>query len=877
MRAIVAFFLLAGYPALAPALDWTAATVFLCDENGAVIAAGRWNTGPIDAAWDIFVYEGEPSKTPERWLNGDDHGIKIPLRPGTHTYTFHFEGTSPLPLLGMNLFFDGRNDKPAISVFAKPAAGGPPYPAFRANGAAATMGPPIAEVPGAGSLVFDAGDGGLATFDERSEALRATLADFRIMEPAGLDLVGPHAAQPSGKPDYVGCFTLKIERYVPRPPEPFLWLRTVAGFHAGVPGTLDELKKAFPAGEIAPPFSFVYDGVPSAELLKGWNVEATASLLDEDATASTVEFTDPKTGLAVRWEGIEYLDSPVVEWTVRLENKGKADTPLITHICALDVILRGRPGNGFLLRHWKGTFVRRDDYEPLTTALEPCDLLRFAPPGGRPCGHVFPYYNLESGGEGMIIVVGWAGQWAAEFLCDLGRNLYVTAGQETTEFKLRPGERVRTPRIVLMPWKGGDWIDAQNAWRRWMIRHNLPRPGGKLPPLPQLAACSSHQFAEMINANEANQKLFVDRYLEEGLKLDYWWMDAGWYINDWGWPHTGTWEVDTKRFPNGLRAVSDHARAKGVKTIVWFEPERVAAGTWLSKNHPEWIIGGANGGLLDIGMPEARAWLTEHIDGIITREGIDLYRQDYNIDPLGAWRAKDGPDRQGITENFYVQGYLAYWDALLAKHPDMLIDSCASGGHRNDLETMRRAVPLLRSDYIFEPVGQQGHTYGLAFWLPFYGTAVSLPRVYDPYMYRSNMCPHNTGCFDVRDRSLDYNLIRKLDAEWRAIAPCYYGDYYPLTPYSVAEDAWLAWQFHLPEAQKGVVQAFRRSQSIFCAAEFILRGLDPEARYEIKNFDAPEKTAVTTGADLMAAAHGLRVEVSGRPGAATVAYKKIAE
>ena len=41
-----------------------------------------------------------------------------------------------------------------------------------------------------------------------------------------------------------------------------------------------------------------------------------------------------------------------------------------------------------------------------------------------------------------------------------------------------------------------------------------------LPPVPQLAACSSHQFAEMINANEANQKLFVDRYLEEGLTLD---------------------------------------------------------------------------------------------------------------------------------------------------------------------------------------------------------------------------------------------------------------------------------------------------------------------------------------------------------------------
>ncbi len=201
----------------------------------------------------------------------------------------------------------------------------------------------------------------------------------------------------------------------------------------------------------------------------------------------------------------------------------------------------------------------------------------------------------------------------------------------------------------------------------------------------------------------------------------------------------------------------------------------------------------------------------------------------------------------------------------------MLIDSCASGGHRNDLETMRRSVPLLRSDYIFEPVGQQGHTYGLASWLPFFGTAVSPPRTYDPYTYRSHMCPHNTGCFDVRDATLDYDLIRRLDAEWRRIAPYWFGDYYPLTSYSVAEDDWLAWQFHDPAKGEGVVQAFRRTRSIFFGAQFRLRGLDPEAPYEVTDLDAPE-SGVRTGRDLMDA--GLRVELAERPGAAVIVYKK---
>ena len=108
------------------------------------------------------------------------------------------------------------------------------------------------------------------------------------------------------------------------------------------------------------------------------------------------------------------------------------------------------------------------------------------------------------------------------------------------------------------------------------------------------------------------------------------------------------------------------------------------------------------------------------------------------LTPCAYWRRNDAPDRQGITEIRHVTGYLAYWDALLQEHPNMLIDSCASGGRRNDLETLRRAVPLLRSDYIIEPVGNQCHTYALSFWMPFYGTGTG---AIDPYLFRSVMCP----------------------------------------------------------------------------------------------------------------------------------------
>lgn len=617
----------------------------------------------------------------------------------------------------------------------------------------------------------------------------------------------------------------------------------------------------------APPFSFTYGGQPSSALLNAWSLARASRKLDANRTERSLTYTDSKTGLVVRLVAIEYSDFPTVEWTVYFENTGSTNTPLLESIQALDSRFERGQDREFVLHHWKGTSVKADDFEPLISTLGPDSKTRFAPPGGRPCGIVWPYFNIEWPSGGMIAVVGWPGQWSAEFVRDGGSNLHIRAGQELTHLKLLPGERIRTPRMVLQFYKG-DWIRAQNIWRRWMLAYNVPKPGGKLPA-PQLTPCSSHQFGEMISANTANQELFVDRYVEEGMKPDYWWMDAGWYVNSSGWPNTGTWEVDKKRFPNGLREISDHARAKGVKTLVWFEPERVTGGTWLWQEHPDWLLGSGDNRLLNLGNAQAWNWLVEHIDKLIIEQGIDLYRQDYNIDPLSMWREGDAADRQGITENHYVTGYLAYWDELRKRHPNMLIDTCASGGHRNDIETLARSVPLLRSDYIQEPIGQQGHTYGLAFWFPYFGTGTDHTDTYD---LRSTMCSGFIACWDMRSKDLDYALLRKLVSQWREYAPNFAGDFYPLTPYSLANDQWIAWQFDRPEVGEGVVQAFRRTESVYETARLRLQGLDPDATYRVKDLDK-ESSMELPGRELLE--KGLAVTLTDRPDAAVLTYERV--
>ena len=133
------------------------------------------------------------------------------------------------------------------------------------------------------------------------------------------------------------------------------------------------------------------------------------------------------------------------------------------------------------------------------------------------------------------------------------------------------------------------------------------------------------------------------------MKLNYWWIDAGWYACS-DWPQIGTWTPDPTRYPHGFRPISELAHAKGMGLIVWFEPERVTPGTFLYTNNPAWLLGrDGEQKLLNLGNADARQWLTDYVDAMLRREGIDLYRQDFNIDPLSYWRANDAPDRQGLS------------------------------------------------------------------------------------------------------------------------------------------------------------------------------------------------------------------------------------
>ena len=123
----------------------------------------------------------------------------------------------------------------------------------------------------------------------------------------------------------------------------------------------------------------------------------------------------------------------------------------------------------------------------------------------------------------------------------------------------------------------------------------------------------------------------------------------------------------------------------------------------------------------------------------------------------------------------------------------------------------------------------------------------------------------------MRSKDQDFDQLRRLTGELRRLAPNFLGDFYPLTPYSKSNDAWIAWQFDRPAEGEGMLQVFRRADCSQRSASHRLRGLDPDAAYTVTDIDEGEPREVS-GRELMD--KGMFVAIDDKSGAVVITYKK---
>ncbi|MCL6429277.1 MAG: alpha-galactosidase [Anaerolineae bacterium] len=631
------------------------------------------------------------------------------------------------------------------------------------------------------------------------------------------------------------------------------------------------------------PISFRYREHKSEEFLPEWQGEWVSAPSAGRVTQHTVTLTDGDTGLQCRCEIAAYTDYPAVEWVAYFRNTGSTDTPIISDIQALDARFPLAADRPCELHYAKGSQSQADDFAPLKVALPPDGSSALFAWGGRSSSGTLPFFNIALDNEGVVGAIGWSGGWQASFSRD-DSGLHISAGMRSTHLKLHPGEEIRMPRILLLFWQG-DPVDGQNLLRRFILAHHTPRPNGQLLQVPIVDSGWGERRIE--------DQIARARWLKDNdLPVEYLWVDAGWYgdapydpnsdtFGDTWYRQAGNWYPSREIYPEGLKPLGDALREMGLGFTLWVEPERVYPETQLACEHPEWLLSvpGDASYLFNLGNPEARRFLTDRISALIAEAGVTCYRQDFNMEPAGAWQAADAPDRVGMSEIRHIEGLYAFWDELLARHPGLIIDNCASGGRRIDLETISRSVPLWRSDVQcsldFNPIAMQTQTQGLAPWVPLSAGCCRSP---DRYSFRSALGPGMVVIWTTRalEERVDFPerlpLARELLAELLRVRPYFYGDFYPLVPFSLSAKAWTAWQLHRPDMGEGLVLALRRPQSEQTRLESPLHGLDPSARYELQNADTGEVT-VASGSELLE--KGVCIDIAERPGSALVLYRQV--
>lgn len=621
------------------------------------------------------------------------------------------------------------------------------------------------------------------------------------------------------------------------------------------------------------PVSFRYGDMDSETWFRRWGVKHTTEAKD-GFTLHHFVTRDTDTGLECRIDMEEYDRIPAVLWNVKFSNLGKNPTPILDRVNSLDATFPTRTRKELYRAH--GSFQYEDKMEGEAFRdnfmLQKDDLKRgpvvIGATGGRSSVDWMPYFNFDGGGEGAMFGIGWTGQWQAR-IADAHDGVHFQAGLELLRTRLEPGESISQPSVLMIRWRG-EPMRGHNLLRRFMVDVLAPHYDGKSVSAPiaygSWGATSAAEHLKNIALIE-----------KEKLPYDCYWIDAGWYGPDilpasdtflTQWMHNaGDWRINAALYPNGFKEISDAAHRAGMKFLLWFEPERAVGGTPITREHPEYFLGDkANGQrlLLDLGNPEARKWCTELIAGMIASQGIDCYRQDFNMSPLPYWRKDEPEGRVGIREIRYVEGLYAFLDELRRRFPGLVIDNCASGGRRLDFEMMRRSIPLWASDmlcfpgYVIERNQQQ--VAGLSLWIPQFSFGTEPANRVDTYDFRSSMASGIVAP-SPSDSNYRFQWLRDRIQESRRARIYFAGDFYPLTEQVDSFKYWTANQFHRPDLGSGILQVFRKKDSDVEKMRFRLQGLNPEAGYELEDADGGAVVTVS-GKELMNP--GLAIEI-GQP------------
>lgn len=352
----------------------------------------------------------------------------------------------------------------------------------------------------------------------------------------------------------------------------------------------------------------------------------------------------------------------------------------------------------------------------------------------RPLRELAPDLNLGlhgQDGKGRVAVVS-RGTWStggglptAGLVDRVSGHAWLWQVEHNGPWRWEVGERRDGAYLALL-----GPTDLDHQWQQWLA------PGESFSTVPVSVAVSEHDLAGAVAALTAHRRALVrphrDRSTLPVIFNDYmntlmgdpttatllplidaaaeagaeaFCVDAGWYDNGsaW-WDSVGEWQPSQSRFPRGIEEVLTRIRDHGMVPGLWLEPEVIGVRSPMADKLPAGAFlqrGGVrlvehNRYHLDLRHPRAAAHLDEVVDRLVEQLGVGYLKLDYNIDPGPGTDL--GADSAGAGLLGHNRAYLAWLDRLLDRHPDLILENCASGAMRMDYAMLSRLQLQSTSD-----------------------------------------------------------------------------------------------------------------------------------------------------------------------------------
>lgn len=484
-----------------------------------------------------------------------------------------------------------------------------------------------------------------------------------------------------------------------------------------------------------------------------------------------------------------------------------------------------------------------------------------------------PFFVVADGWHRVFGGIVWSGAWSAVLARD-GNALQVSVGLPPMSAIARPGHPVEGPHAFL-----GVVPDMPGAETEALSQFVHAGRAGR--PFPAATTFNSW-FVFGVQIDEAVITESMARAAQVGVELYQ--VDAGWYpqprprhafdFSD----GLGSWEVDAARFPNGLAALGDYARARGMKFGIWVEPERVALSTvgragmaeeaFLARQDGAYQPGTANSDATDaqicLAHPSAKAWVQARLFAFLDEVRPDNLKWDFN-----RWVHCTRADHDHPADGGNYEHTRALYDilaAVRARYPELTIENCSGGGHRLDFAMARLTDTAWMDDRSAPAAHVRGNLHGLlqAFPAPYLFSYV-MPHASEalhgasdlPLLVRSRM-PGVVGVaarLDELSEGEQNVLHQELELAKRLRPLQAAAITYVLTPQRPAAGEWEVVQQVDPAT--GLIHVFAYSDRNAPPLRVKLLGLRPDAIYELRSADRGVIGRLA-GADLLAGGFEIR-------------------